>query len=482
MSIETTSKQYPVVLRFEGMFPDQLDGYEGHRQRVRGDDGNIVRERSHLNKLLIGDADWAERVRAEVEEMRTENFAAELEELKRRKRKKEGRNRLAEGPKDPWRKTRHGPMRELILTANSEWFEQMEEDALADAGAADQPQAADESPLRRRERAFEELAVSWLKDQFGDDVIHARADRDEIAYHIHAVILPRETKSVNGATRRMLQPSKFAIIEDYEKAQDSVGEWFAKAGLIRGERRAEAVRKARDAGETPPPKPRHTRPHAWRKAEEARLALLENAVAARTAQAERVTDELERRTTAVAEQQRAAATERRTLSEQRDALAQKEAEVAKREKEAAEKSKDALAAIKLAEHLANGMIEIDEAPNGAVRARPTAEQPPTIIVNVLDQARRGGLASRALDAFARLRARLKKDADEALAARERQVEQDAAAVLAVDDHIVEVAQHLPENERAVIARLRAGLAAPLTRLKRLARWRDGASRSGLGRE
>ncbi|WP_282151439.1 hypothetical protein [Ruegeria atlantica] len=29
----------------------------------------------------------------------------------------------------------------------------------------------------------------------------------------------------------MLQPSVHALIEDYEKAQDSVGDWFAELGL-----------------------------------------------------------------------------------------------------------------------------------------------------------------------------------------------------------------------------------------------------------
>ncbi|QIE41612.1 hypothetical protein G5B39_06370 [Rhodobacteraceae bacterium SC52] len=47
-----------------------------------------------------------------------------------------------------------------------------------------------------REVAFGERAKEWLRTNFGDDVIHARADRDEAAYHIHAVIMPRATVKI----------------------------------------------------------------------------------------------------------------------------------------------------------------------------------------------------------------------------------------------------------------------------------------------
>ncbi|MFC3530479.1 hypothetical protein ACFOMH_20135 [Paracoccus mangrovi] len=34
------------------------------------------------------------------------------------------------------------------------------------------------------------------------------------------------------------------MIRDYEAAQDSVGDWFAELGLVRGKREAEDIRKA----------------------------------------------------------------------------------------------------------------------------------------------------------------------------------------------------------------------------------------------
>lgn len=472
MTTTSTAKQHPVVMRAECMFPDQLDGYEAHRQRIRGDEGNICRERSHLNKLLIGDEDWAATARNEVNQMRIENFAAELEELQRRKRKKDIARRLAEGPKDPWRKTRHGPMRELILTANSEWFR-----SSVFAG-----EIATKDEIEQNEQAFETLAVAWLKQQFGDDVIHARADRDEIAYHIHAVILPRETKTVNGATRRMLQPSKFEIIEDYEKAQDSVGEWFKQAGLVRGERRAAAVRAARAAGETPPPKRRHTRPHEWRKAEEARLALLDNAVSARAEQVRLRSDSVDQREMTVAARERAVARDQASLAERDIALTRKEGRVAEREERASEQTREAHAVFRLAEQWADGDIDIVAEPGKPPVAKPTAAQPAPAVSHVLERVARGGLAARALGAFARLQKRLRREATEALQDRERQVELDAKAILSVDTHIVEIARHLPESDRTVIARLRQAIAAPLTRLKGLVRRAEDPSRTGTERE
>ena len=108
-------------------------------------------------------------------------------------------------------------------------------------------------------------------------MIHARADLDEAAYHIHAVILPRQRVEMKRggkviSERWMLQPSKFPVIEDYEVAQDSVGEWFREAGLVRGERRKAAAREAFARGETPPPKRRHIRTQAWRLEQQRKLA------------------------------------------------------------------------------------------------------------------------------------------------------------------------------------------------------------------
>jgi hypothetical protein len=141
---------------------------------------------------LIGSVNWAEEVHDEISEMRMKNFAIELRGLEKRRHKSQIARRLAEGPRDQWRSTRHGPLRDVILIANGKWFE--------------------------------------------GDCVHARANRDEEVYHIHAVILPR-ARTTDG--QRMLQPSKHGLIRHYEAGQDSVGAWFAAAdiNLKRGERR-----------------------------------------------------------------------------------------------------------------------------------------------------------------------------------------------------------------------------------------------------
>ncbi len=104
-------KKHPVVLRFEGMFPADITGYEIHRKREGGDLGHIHFVSTKLPDPIIGPKDWADKIRDEINEMKMTTFAAELEYHERRKDREAVRRRIAEGPKDPWRKTRHGPMK-----------------------------------------------------------------------------------------------------------------------------------------------------------------------------------------------------------------------------------------------------------------------------------------------------------------------------------------------------------------------------------
>ena len=283
--------RYPVVLRFEGIGPENLAGYEKHRRRVGGDVGHILEQPPGPNRLLIGSETWAAEALAEIAEIKAQNFAAELEALEKRNRKKDIQRRLAEGPHNPWRPTRHGPMREVILTANKEWFD-------ADPAAI----FGEGVEHNQRIAEFERLSTAWLKEQFGDDVIHARADLDEEAYHIHAVIMPRvrvemtRTEKKTGekkviATRWMLQPSKFDVIEDYEYGQDSVGAWFSEIGLDRGDKRKEAFRQAVAKGDTPPPKRMHTKTRDWRRKKDRELSKRERDLEVRSAAVEKKSSE-----------------------------------------------------------------------------------------------------------------------------------------------------------------------------------------------
>ncbi|WP_282129997.1 plasmid recombination protein [Roseobacter litoralis] len=276
MSHQSDLNRHFIVLRFEGMSPCDLAGYEVHRLRKGGDLGHVDHSRSNQNQRLIGEADWAQTALNILEARKAENFAEELASLKKRKRKKDMMRRIAEGPHDPWRGTRHGPLREVILTANKEWFDDLDLDFVD--GKAN---------LQAREDQFEERAVAWLEQNFGADVIHARADRDEAAYHIHAVIAPWTKVNIKGAERWMLQPSIHSLIKNYEEAQNSVGAWFSDIGLKRGERRKQAFRDAINQGLEPPEKRVHVRPAEWRRREDIRLAKEAEAVADKTTAVEK---------------------------------------------------------------------------------------------------------------------------------------------------------------------------------------------------
>lgn len=262
--------KYRVVLRMRGMFPKDLAGYEAHRLRKGGDISHVDKARSHLNQTFIGKESWAAEALEKIEEIRLENFLDEVTALRKRKRKKDAERRLAEGPKDPWRATRHGPLREIILTASHAYFE----DEMAKFLGED------------READFQACAETWLRNEFKGDVIHARVDRDETAFHVHAVLLPIErvemtrTDKKTGekkviAVRHMLQPSKHALVKDYEEAQDSVGAAFSVVNLQRGERRAAAIRQARAAGQPLPERRYHARTAEWRAQQELKLAARE---------------------------------------------------------------------------------------------------------------------------------------------------------------------------------------------------------------
>ncbi|MGJ8590322.1 MAG: hypothetical protein ACSHXW_19645 [Yoonia sp.] len=97
-----TSTKHPIVLRFAGMHPSDISGYEAHRYRKYGDLGHIDRDKPKP-RLLIGATNWAEEALAEIKLIKMETFAAELTDLDRRNRRKDLKKRRIEGPRDPWR-------------------------------------------------------------------------------------------------------------------------------------------------------------------------------------------------------------------------------------------------------------------------------------------------------------------------------------------------------------------------------------------
>ncbi|MEJ1992313.1 MAG: Pre (Mob) type recombination enzyme, partial [Maritimibacter sp.] len=412
--------------------PEDMQGIARHGSREAGDLGHIDSTKP-APKLLIGSENWVGSALAEIELMTWEGYAAELVDLDRRNRRKDLSRRGKEGPRSPWRASRHGPMRELILTANKEWFAQ-----------------GDDGDVSRQEQ-FETLAVDWLREHFGDDVIHARADLDEQAYHIHAVIMPRAVVKKYGTDCMMLQPSIHPMIKNYEAAQDSVGEWFSEVGLVRGERRKQAIREALQNGEEPPVNPRHVRPAEWRRKEELRLAreaeLQEEyakKLAKEDARQKEVENELQKRVQAYKAQvkrlkahEAALAKRDETVTTHEAELATRETKVTEREAEASEAKAEADTVIAFAEAVASG--EIDEAgqPVGSpkIGATPSVEPP-------YRKSRRG--FERAKAAFSRAVAR-------GVSAARKEVDDDLKKISGLYELFVELVKELPTQQRMKIA-------------------------------
>ncbi|TKZ15472.1 hypothetical protein FAP39_17060 [Shimia litoralis] len=225
--------RHPIVLRFAELRPEDLAKFVMHMKRAGGDLSHVDRTRADQNERLIGEDDWVETALAEIDYMRHANFTEELQALKVRKRRKEMDARILQGLVDPWKESKGGPLREVILTANKDWFaETTEMGALFDV-----------DERAEREAQFKAHAIDWLQSRFGDAVIHAHADHDETTCHIHAILMPRHEKtSARRGLQRMLQPSAYPLLKSYEAAQDDVGEFFGEIGLKRGVRGAEARR------------------------------------------------------------------------------------------------------------------------------------------------------------------------------------------------------------------------------------------------
>ncbi|QPZ92325.1 plasmid recombination protein [Thioclava electrotropha] len=403
---------YPIVMRMQGMHPRNLAGYEKHRMRRGGDHGHCERTLMAHNRRLIGSKTWAQDAWDEIQDMRHANHLLELEQLRRRRRKTELKNALFRGPRDPWRATRHGPLREIILTVNKEWFDKDLTEFFGESGPT-------------REMQFETRAKQWLLTNFGDDCVHARADLDETAYHIHAVIIPR---AVTTDGRRMLQPAVHPMIRSYEKAQDSVGEWFAAIGLRRGERRKQAlrealkhnrkVREARANGVADPgteialPEHRdHVSPRKWRESQEIELASRDKVV-----------------------------------KQTEDTLAAEKSALAKQKQTVTQRQQDAQSVLDVAAAVAEGRVDIVSDLNETVSQVAQADTPSPV----------RALFGRALEV---LHQRARKEARAELTDEFTQIE-------AADAALLEIAKTLPDKARQRLAQARRSLSLPLNALRR----------------
>ena len=259
---------YPIVLRFQGLFPHQLGRLKMHGDRRGGDLSHIDFAQSGQNRILMGTETWLEDLKGEIQSVAANNLKEAIAAKKARQRPTEAAVLKRQGPVDPWARSKEGPLREGILTAHSQWF--------GGRGTA----AWDPDRLA----TFQALAISFLQEHFGEICVHARMDMDEEAPHIHFLVAPWvEKHSKSSGRQRLLQPSSNPLLASYENAQNLAGEHFAKLGLTRGEKYAEARRNAK-AANLPLPKPvTHVPPTRWRLEQKARLKDIHEALKAQQA-------------------------------------------------------------------------------------------------------------------------------------------------------------------------------------------------------
>jgi hypothetical protein len=351
-SLSRSAANHPIVLRFAEMRPEDLAKFVMHLERAGGDLSHVDLAAVRPNERLIGEKNWAELAMAEVNFMRHANFAEELGALKKLKRRKEMDARIFEGLTDPWRESKGGPLREVILTANKDWFEDVTQ-----IGAV-----FDIDERAEREAQFKAHAVEWLQTRFGEAVIHAHADHDETTCHIHAIIMPRHEKtSGRRGLQRLLQPSSHPLLKNYEAAQDDAGAFFGKIGLKRGARGAaarrlvlEANREARKVAKETGAKPvlqgvptmrEHVPTPVWYAQEVRRLKDLAEVLVARDAEV----------------------VEKQTRADAAKAEAQASNDIAKRREEALERREEDVVArerevedvVVIAQAVSSGQIEFD---------------------------------------------------------------------------------------------------------------------------
>jgi len=248
----------PAVLRFVSFFPRSLRKREMHDQRAGGDLSHIRHDLSPQNYRVIGDEDWIDVLKAEIEAAKRDNHINEIAAREGKGRWKEAENLRRRGPVDPWKFTAEGPLREGILTVNKFWF----------GGTG--PQEWDPDRVSRFvDRGVEFLQTHFPNGQLREVTVHV----DEEAVHLHfAVAVWNEKVSQNRGRQRLLQPSANPLLADYEHAQDLAGEAFLDMGIHRGERRAAAARAAKAAGLEGPSPRDHVPPSQWRR-EQRRKAL-----------------------------------------------------------------------------------------------------------------------------------------------------------------------------------------------------------------
>lgn len=248
------SKQFPIVLRMAGWNPAELGKFIHHfyRQGKKKLD-NVDYSRSWKNTVSVGNANFNNEFLEELKEVSRANKNNKVAGLRACGRKKQAEEAEELGLIDPWKKpAKTGPLREIILTANKDYFDGDEADVILGETT--------------RKELFEASARAFIEEHFAEEeILFFGTHDDEEAFHIHAIVAPWSEKTTKTTgLQKTLKPSGNKLIQDYEKAQDAAGEWFTDIGLVRGKK---------------DPSRKNVKPHIYRmnKAEE-KVKKLEDAV------------------------------------------------------------------------------------------------------------------------------------------------------------------------------------------------------------
>lgn len=270
-----------VVLRFASLFPEALARMQMHAKRTGGPLDHVEMGFQDRNRVYVGE-NFVADVKAEIRRMQEENLAEEVAALRAQKRKKQAAEREKQGLVSPWKTSEKGPLREVILTAHKEFFaapaDAPDKDILITYGIDADGNTVKNRLSKAKIKDFEAHGKLFFDEHFPGAVRHLRLDLDEESPHFHALILQRTEKtSKRRGTQHLIQPSANRLLKDYEYAQDVAGKVFAPLGLVRGERKAERRRNAREAGEKVPEAPRHVTPRERREARQRRILEKEQA-------------------------------------------------------------------------------------------------------------------------------------------------------------------------------------------------------------
>lgn len=265
-----SEKKHPIVFRFASVFPAALARIEMHAKRSGGPLDNVELQFMHRNKVYVGPT-FAKEMRDEICAMKLRNLDEEVAACLARKRKKEAAAREEVGLIDPWHGNSQGPIREAIVTAHWEYFEAEDrsdpDDLLITYGVDENGEEVAHTLSKAKIAAFEKATLVFFEQYFPGSVRHLRLDLDEETPHFHAVIFEttEKTNKTRG-TQQLIQPSAHPLLADYELLQDVAGEHFSSIGLVRGQKRAQEVRDAKESELPLPDALRHVPPREFRNA------------------------------------------------------------------------------------------------------------------------------------------------------------------------------------------------------------------------